>query len=82
MSKLRLDVPLEGVVERDILTLLTNLIHKMLRVNTGARPAAQELKELFNILVDNKPITALNSERFIDFRLKIMNQIQIVMHCT
>ena len=62
VSKPKLDVPLEAIVEGDILTLLTNLIREMLRINPRARPDAQDLKELFNILVDNKPITALNSD--------------------
>ena len=57
----RIVVPLEGMVETETRILLTNLIQELLQVNPRARPSAQELKALFNILIDNTPITTLKS---------------------
>jgi len=54
-------MPLDDIIDRDTVTPVTNLIREMLQVNPTARPNAQELKVLFNILVDNPPITALKN---------------------
>lgn len=51
--KLKLIVPLMYFVETEIRTPLTNLIHEMLKIDPMARPSAQELYALFDILIDS-----------------------------
>jgi len=58
----RLVTSLEDIIDRETVTPVTNLIREMLQVNSRARLSSQELKMLFNILVDNTPITALKDD--------------------
>jgi NIMA (never in mitosis gene a)-related kinase len=55
VMKKKLVVGAEGFVELYTLTLLTNLIHRMLEIDPKERPNARELHELFNILVMAAP---------------------------